>query len=64
MSALSDYKLTFESLEDEKSLWRKKTAANQSYKAERASRLGSMAREMGHSLKSNIIRRIKGDNAR
>jgi hypothetical protein len=60
--SLENYNLTYE-VENAKTR-RSKTTANQSYKAERASRLGSMVREMGYSLKSNIIRRIKGDNAR
>lgn len=62
--SLENYRLNYEVLEDEKKIWRTKTRESQTYKAERASRLGSMANQMGRSLVSNIIRRIKGDNAR
>jgi hypothetical protein len=62
MTALDNYKLRYEyeSAENRTA----KVHTNQPFRADQATRLGSMANQMGHSLKSYIIRRIKGDNAR
>ena len=62
MSLLSETKVDYiyESAENRTA----KTKTNQSFRSDQATRLGSMVREMGRSLVSNIIKRIKGDNAR
>ena len=54
--SLENYRLEYEY--ENKASRRAKNPKSQTYKAERASRLGSMVREMGRSIKSNIIRRI------
>ncbi len=61
MSKLENYKLKYETLENEKKIWRTKTG-QRSYAADKAGQLREVVREMGRSLKSNIIRRITKNN--
>lgn len=53
MSLLSKYNLTYESLENEKKIWRTKITEDRSYRADQGANFRGMARAMVSRLTKN-----------